>query len=224
VHRGVVLVGDFVEREADWKPEQTPARHEHAQLELGIAFLRDQRLDLAAAESVKTKGAGISFIAFIVDSVGRDHPSIMHLAYAVKALMAPPPVSIRPRSQCQVRRNGASLDDLPPVHLERPVLDIADDLRFCLQFKEVVCGNRTINRPLTTTCDTLIAPSTRACSLTTKVPASPLAVVTLPCTTPSMRRPPVKLTSPLTVVPAPIRQSMRFCGGACFFRSNMVSP
>ena len=34
--------------------------------------------------------------------------------------------------------------------------------------------------PLTTTCDTLISPSMRACSLTTSVPASPLAVVTLP--------------------------------------------
>ena len=30
--------------------------------------------------------------------------------------------------------------------------------------------------PFTTTCETLISPSTRACSLTTSVPDSPLAV------------------------------------------------
>src|SRR4029453_16503501 len=38
-----------------------------------------------------------------------------------------------------------------------------------------------------------------------------------------MRSPPLKLTLPSTIVPAPIRLSMRFCGGVCFFRSNMGS-
>ena len=66
--------------------------------------------------------------------------------------------------------------------------------------------------PLITTCETRISPSTRACSLTTSVPGSPLAAITLPRTWPSMRKPPVNVTSPWTTVPAPIRLSMRFCG------------
>ena len=65
-HRGVVFVGDLVEREAVLEAGAAAARHEHAQLESGLPSSSISALTLAAAASVKTSGAGISFIAFIV--------------------------------------------------------------------------------------------------------------------------------------------------------------
>ena len=98
------------------------------------------------------------------------------------------------------------------LHFEPAVADVADDARFRLQLQVVVGVTGPLTLPLTTTCDTVTSPSTRACSLMTSVPGSPPAVVTLPCTWPSMRSPPVNDTSPRTTVPAPIRLSIRFCG------------
>src|SRR5205814_8657859 len=46
LHRRVILVDDFIEREAILKSRAAAARYENAQLELRIAFLVDQRLYL----------------------------------------------------------------------------------------------------------------------------------------------------------------------------------
>src|SRR5690606_1819844 len=62
--------------------------------------------------------------------------------------------------------------------------------------------------PLTSRCATRTSPSTRACSEMTSMLTSSASAITSPLTMPSMRSPPLKCTSPVIVVVAPIRLSM----------------
>src|SRR5271154_808042 len=71
-------------------------------------------------------------------------------------------------------------------------------------------------------CDTRTSPSMRACSDSTSVPGLSSAANTLPRTWPSIRKPPVKVILPSTVVPAPIRLSIRFCGLLLLLFPNMM--
>src|SRR5256885_2115438 len=116
-----------------------------------------------------------------------------------------------------------SLHHCADVHFQRSVHHIAVDPRLRLQFQIIVGGHGAADGALITTCDTWTSPSILACSLRTSVAGWLSTVATLPCTAPSIRRPPEKVTSPSTVVPAPIKLSIRFCGGD-FLRSNMGPP
>src|SRR6185369_7690298 len=77
--------------------------------------------------------------------------------------------------------------------------------------------------PFTTMWAAWTSPSTRACSDTTSVPGWSGSAATLPRTTPSTRRPPLKNTLPSMRVVAPIRLSMRFCG-LLSLRNMVLAP
>src|SRR5258705_9421947 len=63
----------------------------------------------------------------------------------------------------------------------------------------------------------------RACSDTTRVPGCSGSAATLPRTTPSTRRPPLKKTLPSMRVVAPIRLSILFCG-LLSLRNIVITP
>jgi hypothetical protein len=77
------------------------------------------------------------------------------------------------------------------VHFQQAVMDIPMYAAFRLQFKQFRRTDRPGDIPLTTRLAQRTSPSMRACSETIRTLSASSPAITLPCTSPSMRRPPV---------------------------------
>jgi hypothetical protein len=118
-----------------------------------------------------------------------------------------------------------SLNDRTQMHLERPVLDIADDPRFCLQFKEIVSRDGTVYQPVDHDVHDIDC-AFDACLLAHHQRAGLAVGVSSRCLNDTVDAQASGETDVALDGRAGADQavSMRFCGGACFFRSNMESP
>ncbi|CAM2144474.1 hypothetical protein PT2222_160055 [Paraburkholderia tropica] len=74
VHHGVVFVDGLVERESVLEARAAAALHEHAQLQLRVAFLVDQLLDLVSRCVGKNEGTGHFSHGGLGDSVHSNSP------------------------------------------------------------------------------------------------------------------------------------------------------